>query len=81
MQSLDDVVSALKSSIEAAVRDASVTVTVGSPGHFSLAVVSPAFDGLSMLQSQRLVYGAIAHLMKGDSAPVHAIDSLRTQVA
>ncbi|MFZ6184907.1 hypothetical protein [Nannocystis pusilla] len=29
---------------------------------------------------QRLVYGAIAHLMAGDMAPVHAVDSLRTIV-
>jgi hypothetical protein len=25
------------------------------------------------------VYGAIAHLMKGDMAPVHAVDSLKTR--
>ena len=32
-----------------------------------------------MLESQRLVYSAITHLMKGDMAPVHAIDSLKTE--
>jgi hypothetical protein len=32
-----------------------------------------------MLESQRLVYAAITHLMKGDMAPVHAVDSLRTK--
>jgi len=33
-----------------------------------------------MLESQRMVYGAIAHLMKGDLAPVHAVDRLQTRV-
>jgi hypothetical protein len=28
-----------------------------------------------------MVYGAITHLMKGDMAPVHAVDSLKTKVA
>ena len=37
------------------------------------------FAGKSMLESQRLVYGAIAHLMKGDGAPVHAVDKLTTR--
>jgi stress-induced morphogen len=43
-------------------------------------VVSPAFAGLGMLESQRLVYSAIAHLMQGDLAPVHAVDRLKTRV-
>jgi len=50
-------------------------------GHFTVHVVSPVFEGKSMLESQRLVLGAIAHLMKGDGAPVHAIDSLKTKTA
>ncbi len=37
------------------------------------------FAGKGMLDSQRLVYGAIAHMMKGDRAPVHAVDSLKTR--
>jgi acid stress-induced BolA-like protein IbaG/YrbA len=52
----------------------------GGGGHFSIVVVSPEFAGKSMLAQQRLVYGAIAHLMAGDRAPVHAVDSLRTLV-
>ena len=31
------------------------------------------------LESQRLVYGAIMHLMQGGSAPVHAVDRLDTR--
>ena len=59
--------------------DARVQVAPGSGGHFTIEVVSSVFVGKSMLESQRLVYGAIAHLMKGDGAPVHAIDNLRTR--
>jgi acid stress-induced BolA-like protein IbaG/YrbA len=32
------------------------------------------FTGKNMVDSQRIVYGAIAHLMKGNVAPVHAVD-------
>ena len=42
--------------------------------------MSPEFAGKSMLASQRLVYGAIAHLMSGERAPVHAVDKLTTRV-
>ena len=51
----------------------------GGGGHFSIEVVSPVFAGKSMLESQRLVYAAIAHLMKGDLAPVHAVNQLKTR--
>jgi stress-induced morphogen len=51
----------------------------GANGHFQIEVVSPVFAGKSSLERQRLVYGAIAHLMKGDSAPVHAVDTLKTR--
>ena len=51
----------------------------GGGGHFNIEVTSPMFAGKSMLESQRMVYGAIADLMKGDRAPVHAIDSLKTR--
>lgn len=70
---------ALKSAILDKIPDAQVEVTPGSGGHFTLNVVSPVFEGKGMLESQRLVLGAIAHLMKGDNAPVHAIDSLKTR--
>ena len=52
---------------------------VGGGGHFSIEVISPVFAGKGMLESQRLVLGAIAHLMKGDQAPVHAVDQLKTR--
>ncbi len=73
------IIDALRESIEKAIPESKAQVT-GGGGHFSIDVVAPAFAGKSMLASQRLVYGAIAHLMSGDMAPVHAVDSLTTRV-
>lgn len=72
------VIAAVKEAIEAAIPAAVATVT-GGGGHFTIEVVSAAFAGKGMLESQRLVYSAIAHLMKGDAPPVHAVDSLKTR--
>ena len=68
---------AIRDSIVGAIADARVEVS-GGGGHYSIVVTSGAFAGKGMLESQRLVYSAIAHLMKGDGAPVHAVDSLKT---
>ena len=69
----------LQRAVEAALPDAQVEVEAGSPGHFSLHVVSAAFAGLPRVRQQQRVYAAIAHLMAGDAAPVHAIDQLVTK--
>jgi acid stress-induced BolA-like protein IbaG/YrbA len=73
-----NVVDAVRDAIEAAIPDSKAEVA-GGGGHFSIVVTSPVFEGKGMLASQRLVYSAIAHLMKGDAAPVHAVDSLVTR--
>lgn len=52
----------------------------GGGGHFEIKVVSKRFEGESRLARQRRVYKAIAHLMAGDAAPVHAVDRLETAV-
>jgi len=70
---------AIREAIVAAIADADVLVS-GGGGHFSIEVTSAVFAGKNRVESQRLVYGAIAHLMKGDLAPVHAVDTLRTHV-
>jgi acid stress-induced BolA-like protein IbaG/YrbA len=75
-----DVSDAIRAAIEQVIPDAMVIVG-GGGGHFTIEVISPVFEGKTMLQSQRLVLGAIAHLMKGDRAPVHAVDSLRTRAS
>ena len=71
------VIDDIREAVSTAIPDSVVMVSQGSPGHFSIDVVSSLFQGRSMLDSQRLVYLAIAHLMKGEQAPVHAIDTLR----
>jgi len=76
---MSDTREAIKTAILEKIPDASVQVDAGSGGHFTIAVVSPVFTGKNMVESQRLVYGAIAHLMKGDGAPVHAVDKLTTK--
>lgn len=72
------VTDAIKKAILEKVAGAEIEVQ-GGGGHYTIAIVSPVFAGKSMLESQRLVYGAITHLMSGDSAPVHAVDSLKTR--
>lgn len=74
-----DTAEAIKSAILDKIPDAQIVVDAGSGGHFTIQVVSPVFSGRNMVESQRLVYGAIAHLMKGDGAPVHAVDKLTTK--
>jgi acid stress-induced BolA-like protein IbaG/YrbA len=74
----NEVIGKLRAAIEAALPCDSLDVS-GSGGHFEIRVVSSAFKGKNTLAKQRLVLGAIADLMKGDGAPVHAIDVLETR--
>lgn len=69
---------AISSSIKAKLPDATVEVS-GGGGHYRIAVVSTGFAGKNLLESQRLVLGAIKHLINGERAPVHAVDSLITK--
>ena len=73
------VVDALREAIERQIPDSRADVN-GGGGHFNIEVTSPVFAGKNMLESQRMVYGAITDLMKGDRAPVHAVDSLKTRI-
>lgn len=70
----------LRESIERALPGARVEVQAGGAGHFALHVVSEAFAGKTRVAQQQLVYAAIAHLMQGETAPVHAIDRLQTEL-
>ncbi len=72
------VIDALRAAIERQISNSRAEIN-GAGGHFNIEVISSVFAGKGMLESQRLVYGAIAHLMKGDRAPVHAVDSLKTR--
>jgi acid stress-induced BolA-like protein IbaG/YrbA len=68
----------LRGVIQEALPDAQVEVE-GAAGHFVIRVVSKEFEGKNTLAKQRLVLAAIAPLMKGEGAPVHAIDRLETR--
>jgi stress-induced morphogen len=70
----------LEREISSAFPDAAVQVHANSPGHFEIRVVSASFAQQSRVVQQQRVYAAIAHLMKGDAAPVHAIDRLLTEL-
>ena len=65
----------VKTAIEQAI-DGSTATVHGGGGHFEIEVVSQQFAGKRILEQQRLVYSAIAHLMAGDAAPVHAVDRM-----
>lgn len=70
---------AIRDAIVGKLPDARVEVA-GGGGHYTIEVVSSAFAGLGRVDAQRLVLGAISHLMAGDLAPVHAVDTLKTRV-
>ena len=69
---------AITTSIQATMPDAKVEVS-GGGGHWSIVVVSTAFAGKSMLESQRMVLSAIKHMINGAMPPIHAVDSLVTK--
>ncbi|HEY0252201.1 MAG TPA: BolA/IbaG family iron-sulfur metabolism protein [Kofleriaceae bacterium] len=68
---------AISMSIKEKLPDATVESS-GSGGHYSIAVVSTAFAGKSLLEQQRTVMSAIKHLLAGAQPPIHAVDSLIT---
>jgi len=73
-----DILSVVKKAVTDVIPDAVVDVQ-GGGGHFTIDVVSATFEGKSSLQKQRVVLGAIKHLMAGEGAPVHAVDTLTTR--
>jgi acid stress-induced BolA-like protein IbaG/YrbA len=74
-----DIFQAIREGIQSKIPDAKVEAK-GGGGHYTIDVVSPVFAGKSLLESQRLVLGAIKHLINGERAPVHAVDQLTTRV-
>ncbi|HUS28046.1 MAG TPA: BolA family protein [Kofleriaceae bacterium] len=69
---------AITTSIQGKLPDAKVEVS-GGGGHWSIVVVSAAFEGKSILEKQRMVLSSIKHLLDGAAPPVHAVDSLVTK--
>jgi acid stress-induced BolA-like protein IbaG/YrbA len=77
----EEVAQQLGEAIRKALPGALVEVKTGGAGHFELAVTTSALAGLNRVKQQQTVYAAIAHLMAGDSAPVHAIDRMTIKTA
>ena len=75
--SLEDTLTEIRRRISEAIPGCEVQAE-GGGGHFTIEVVSDAFEGLNTLKKQRMVLRAIKELMAGDQAPVHAVDSLKT---
>ena len=75
----EEVAARMRQAIEAALPGARAEVAARSAGHFEMEVVSAEFEGLPRLKQQQRVYAAIAPLMSGDDAPVHAVDRLVTR--
>jgi acid stress-induced BolA-like protein IbaG/YrbA len=69
---------AIRTAIEAKIEGCTVEV-VGGGGHYEITATAAAFAGKGTLERQRLIYGAITHLMAGDLAPVHAVDKITTK--
>ena len=73
-----EVAAAIRESIESSIPDSKAEVTAAGGGHYALVVTAAAFEGQKVLAKQRMVLSSIKHLMGDDSAPVHAIDSIKT---
>jgi acid stress-induced BolA-like protein IbaG/YrbA len=71
----EETLTELKRRLETGFDNAQVRVA-GGGGHFALEIISPVFEGMSTLNKQRAVYDAIGDLMKGDDAPIHAMDQM-----
>lgn len=62
------------------ISNAQVTVRNMGGGHFNLTVTTQEFAGKNTLAKHKLVLSAIAPMMSGPGALVHAIDSLETML-
>jgi acid stress-induced BolA-like protein IbaG/YrbA len=76
----EEIAGRIQAAIAAAMPDAEIEVLPQGPGHFEIIVTDAAFEGLSRVKQQQLVYGAITELMAGASPPVHAVDRLECRV-
>ena len=70
-----DILEEIKKAILAEIPDAEVKVS-GGGGHFNIEVTSSIFEGKRLLKQHQIVLQSIKELMKGNDAPVHAVDSL-----
>ncbi len=76
----NDLSDSLREAIERDLPGADVAVRIGSPRHYEISVTAAEFQGLNKVKQHQRVYAAIGPFMRGDDAPVHAIDRLDTRV-
>jgi acid stress-induced BolA-like protein IbaG/YrbA len=76
----EEIAEQVRTAIAEAMPEATIDVQPGGPGHFEITVTDVAFDGLSRVKQQQLVYGAITGLMAGPNPPLHAVDRLECRV-
>ena len=72
---MDNIIEDIEKAIQSEIECQELLVTGGS-GHYTIEVTSVAFAGKNKIQRQRMVYKAIWELMKGDQAPLHAVDKM-----
>jgi stress-induced morphogen len=73
---IEPLVRDLRERIERELPGALARVRATGAGHFEIEVECAAFAGKPRVRQHQMVYAAIAPLMKGDAAPVHAVDKL-----
>jgi len=76
----DALANELRERIEREIPGARARVRCASPGHFEIEVEAEAFAGRPRVRQHQLVYAAIAPMLAGDAAPVHAIDRLECRI-
>ena len=72
----EEIAGRIRAAIAQAMPEATIEVRAQGPGHFEITVTDAAFEGLSRVKQQQLVYGAITELMAGSNPVVHAVDRL-----
>ena len=76
----EEIAEQIRAAIANSMPEATINVRPQGPGHFEITVTDSAFEGLSRVKQQQLVYGAITELMSGASPLVHAVDRLECRV-
>jgi len=76
----ENLADAIRQRIERELPGARARVRCASAGHFEIDVECAAFSGKPRVRQHQMVYAAIAPLMAGDPAPVHAVDRLECRV-
>ena len=70
----------LRERIERELPGSRARVRATAAGHFEIEVEWADFEGKPRVRQHQAVYAAIAPLMTGDAAPVHAVDKLDCRV-